>query len=417
MTDEAGNEEIDAEGPSDDSIVVTGIGELVTNDPNRDGVLGLIDDATIAIVDGRIADVGHRDDVSAPDDVRIIDVEGRAVVPGFVDAHTHAVFAGDRADEFHRRLAGDTYEAILEAGGGIYATVEATRAAGFVELIAQSLPRIRRMVASGTTTAEVKTGYGLDIGTELAMASAINAIGMSLPVDLIPTFLGAHVVAPEYVGRPDDYLELVTGEMLTAVAPFVRSVDVFCDEVAFDVPQAQQVAAAAAATGLGFRVHADQTARIGATALAAEVSALSADHLDHATDDDLEALAGAGTAGVFLPGVSYAMRLPPPDARRAWDAGVTVALATDCNPGTSWVETMPFVISLAVLHAGLRVDEAVWAATAGGAAALGLDDRGQVRAGAVGDLVVLDAPSHDHLGYRPDSSITAGVIKDGVFLA
>ena len=211
MTDETTNEEIPDE-VGRGSIVVTGIGELVTNDPDRTGLLGIVEGAAIAIVDGHITDVGPAAEVlPAHPDLRTIDVEGRAVVPGFVDSHTHAVFAGDRAGEFHRRLAGETYEAILEAGGGIYATVEMTRDAGFVDLIAASLPRIQRMLRAGTTTVEVKTGYGLDVVTEVLMASAINAIAMSVPIDLVPTYLGAHVVAPEYVGRADEYVDLVVG--------------------------------------------------------------------------------------------------------------------------------------------------------------------------------------------------------------
>jgi imidazolonepropionase len=191
---------------------------------------------------------------------------------------------------------------------------------------------------------------------------------------------------------------------------------VFCDEIAFSVEDARRIAEAADAAGLGMRVHADQTSRIGATALAGEIGAASADHVDFATDADLAALAASGTAAVLLPGVSYSMKLPPPDGRRAWDSGATVAIATDCNPGTAFVETMPFMISLAVLHAGLRADEALWAATRGGASALQLDDRGVVAPGAVGDLVVINAPTHEHIAYRPDGDLVVGVVKDGVLL-
>lgn len=399
------------------SIVFTNINQLVTNDAEHGGLGGTIDDASVAVVDGVIAWCGAGGDLPADfSEIDTVDVAGRCVVPGFVDAHTHAVFAGDRVGEFHQRLSGATYEEILAAGGGIYSTVGATRATDFVELIAESLPRFQRMVSAGTTTAEVKTGYGLDVATEVEMASVINALGMSLPMDLVPTFLGAHVVAPEYRGRKDEYVQLVCGEMLDAVGPQVSFVDVFCDEVAFSVDDARSVAAAAAGAGLGMRIHADQTSRIGATALAAEIGAASADHLDFSTNGDLDALAEAGTAAVLLPGVSYSMKLPPPDGRRAWDAGATVAIATDCNPGTAFVETMPFMISLAVMHSGLRADEALWAATRGGALALEMDDRGMIAPGAAGDLVVINAPSHEHIAYRPDGDLVVGVVKDGNLL-
>ena len=399
------------------SLVLTNIAQLVTNDSQRGGLLGSIDDASVVVVDGVIAWCGPSADLPADfEDVDAVDVDGRCVVPGFVDAHTHAVFAGDRVAEFHQRLAGATYEEVLASGGGIYSTVEATRSASFVDLIADSLPRFQRMVSAGTTTAEVKTGYGLDIATEVEMTSVTNAIGMSLPMDLVSTFLGAHVVAPEYRGRTDAYVELVCGDMLDAVAPLVSYVDVFCDEVAFSVEDASAVAAATAEAGLGLRMHADQTSRIGATELAAEVGAVSADHLDHATDGDLEALGRSGTVAVLLPGVSYSMKLPPPNGRRAWDAGVTVAIATDCNPGTSYLETMPFMISLSVLSSGLSADEALWAATRGGALALHMEDRGQIVPGAVGDLVIINAPTHDHIAYRTDGDLVVGVVKHGVLL-
>ncbi len=406
--------------PSDElsgSIVITGIGELVTNDPAVGGLLGIVRDATVVVEEGVVVYAGPSGDLGgAYAEHRTIDAEGRAVIPGFVDAHTHAVFAGDRASEFHARLRGASYEDVLAAGGGIYSTVAATREAGFVELIGKSLPRFRRMASTGTTTVEVKTGYGLDLESEFQLASAINAISMSLPMDLVPTFLGAHVVAPEYAGRPDDYIDLVVGDMLPAIAPFVRFVDVFCDDVAFSVDQTRRVAEAATAHELPVRLHADQTSHSGGAALAAEIGAVSADHLDHATDEDFTAMATAGTTAVLLPGVSYSLGTPPPNGRRVWDSGVTVALATDCNPGTAYVETMPFVISLAVTQGGLRVEEAVWASTAGGAAALAMDDRGRLTPGAIGDMAVLDAPTHEHLAYRPDAAMASGVVKAGVLL-
>ena len=289
----------------------------------------------------------------------------------------------------------------------------ATREASFVDLIGQSLARLSHMARAGTTTVEVKTGYGLDVESEAGMVAAIRALDMALPIDLVATFLGAHVLPTEFADDRAAYLDLVTGDMLDAVANDVAFIDVFCDPVAFDVDEARSIATAGAGRGLGVRIHADQTARIGAAALAAEVEAASADHLDHASDTDLGMLAEAGTVGVVLPGVAYSMRLPPTDARRIWDAGVTVAIATDCNPGTSWIETMPFVISLAAVDGGLTPDEAVWAATRGGALSLGRTDIGIITPGALGDLVLVDAPTVTHLAYRPDSDLVARVVKRG----
>jgi imidazolonepropionase len=399
------------------SLVIRHIGELVTNDEAHGGLLGIIDDAAVVASKGIITWVGTPDDL--PDDIegiQSIDAGGAAIVPGFVDAHTHAVFAGERSGEFALRMAGASYEEILAAGGGIYSTVEATRGASLSDLVSASVPRIDHMLTSGTTTAEVKSGYGLDIETEMKMLEAITAIADITPIDLVPTFLGAHVVAPEFRNRRSEYVDLVAGPMLDRAAPLVKFIDVFCDDAAFTLEETRKIVAAGRARGLDVRLHVDQLSRSGGTALAAEVAAISADHVDYATDEDLAALASAGTVAVLLPGVSYAMRTPPPDARRVWDAGVTVAIATDCNPGTAYVETMPFVISLAVVASGLTPNEAVWAATIGGALALGLDDRGAIAPGMVADMVILDAPSHVHLAYRPDGALPLEVIKRGVLV-
>lgn len=400
------------------SLVVTDISELVTNDPEDGAGFGVIHDAAVAIVDGVVDWVGPTS--LLPDhygDHATLDVGGRCVVPGFVDAHTHTVFAGDRADEFARRLTGATYEEILASGGGIFSTVDATRNASFVDLLDQAMVRFRRMLGSGSTTIEVKSGYGLTVESEVAMIAATRAIDTAMPSDVVSTFLGAHVVAPEFRDDRDGYLDLVTGPMLDAVTGDVSFVDVFCDAAAFTVEEARRICEAAYRAGLGFRIHADQTARIGATALAAEVGAASADHIDHATDDDLERLAEAGTVAVLLPGVSFSMGTPPPDGRRVWDSGARVAIATDCNPGTAYVETMPFMIALAVIEGGLTPGEAVWAATRGGALALRLGDRGMIVPGAIGDLAIIDAPTHIHLAYRPDAAIVARVVKTGVVVA
>jgi imidazolonepropionase len=361
--------------------------------------------------------VGREDDLpSAYGAYETLGVGGSAVLPGFVDSHSHAVFAGDRSHEFAMRLEGATYEELQGAGGGIYSTVRATRAATLDELIEASLPRIARMLANGTTTIEVKSGYGLNIPTEVKMLDAIDQICNVLPIDAIPTFLGAHVVAPEFMDDRGSYVDLVAGEMMDAVADRVAYVDVFCDEAAFTVDEARWIAEAARSRDLGVRLHVEQMGHTGGAALAAEIGAVAADHLDHATDDDLAALARAGTVAVLLPGVSYSMRERPPDGRRFWDAGVTVAIATDCNPGTAYIETMPFIISLAAITSGLTPAEAVWSATRGGALALGLHDRAVLATGLLGDLVVLDAPSYEHLAYRPDGALVSQVIKRGIVL-
>ena len=398
-------------------LLVTNIGQLVTNDERNGGLLGVIEGAAVAIEGGDVVWVGL--DERIPERYtshQVCDVAGAAVLPGFVDAHTHAVFAGDRSHEFAMRLSGARYEQILADGGGIYSTVRATREATLDELVDASLPRIARMLAAGTTTIEVKTGYGLDTATEVKMLDAIDRICNVLPIDTMPTFLGAHVVAPEFADDRGAYLDLVTGAMLDAVADRVAFVDVFCDTAAFTVSETRRIAEAAQERGLALRVHADQLAHTGGAALAAEVGAVAVDHLDYSSDEDLVSLARAGTVAVLLPGVSYSMREPPPDGRRAWDAGLTVAIATDCNPGTLYIETMPFIISLAVVTSGMTPDEAVWSATRGGALALGLHDRGVVAPRHLGDLVVLDAPSYDHLAYRPDGELVAQVIKRGKML-
>lgn len=399
------------------NLLVTNIGQLVTNDERNGELLGVIEGAAVAIEGGDVVWVGL--DERIPERYtshQVCDVAGAAVLPGFVDAHTHAVFAGDRSHEFAMRLSGARYEQILADGGGIYSTVRATREATLDELVDASLPRIARMLAAGTTTIEVKTGYGLDTATEVKMLDAIDRICNVLPIDTMPTFLGAHVVAPEFADDRGAYLDLVTGAMLDAVADRVAFVDVFCDTAAFTVSETRRIAEAAQERGLALRVHADQLAHTGGAALAAEVGAVAVDHLDYSSDEDLVSLARAGTVAVLLPGVSYSMREPPPDGRRAWDAGLTVAIATDCNPGTSYIETMPFIISLAVVTSGMTPDEAVWSATRGGALALGLHDRGVVAPRHLGDLVVLDAPSYDHLAYRPDGELVAQVIKRGKVL-
>jgi len=373
------------------SRLVTGIVELVTNDPALgDGSrLGLVTDAALVIDDGHVAWVGRAADAPAADERT--DLDGRAAVPGFVDSHTHLVFAGDRSAEFDARMSGTPYD-----GGGIATTVAATRQAGDDALRALLARRVAEMGAQGTTTAEIKSGYGLTVADE------VRALRLAGEVTPETTFLGAHVV-PAGADRAD-YLALVTGEMLAACAPFARWIDVFCEPAsphAFDGDEARAVLVAGARAGLGLRVHGNQLAPGPGVQLAVELGAASVDHCTHLGRADVDALAGADTVATLLPGVEFSTRSPYPDARALLDAGATVALATDCNPGTCYSSSMPFVIALAVRELRMTQAEALWAATAGGARALRREDVGVLRVGSRADIAVLDAPSYQHLAYRP----------------
>lgn len=396
----------------DRSLLITNIDALVTNASGVPGDVGVQRDGAVGIRDGAIAWVGRAAEV--PDEFRqmpSLDAGGRAAIPGFVDAHTHLVFAGDRSGEFARRLAGEDYEAILASGGGIHSTVAATRAASSESLVSDAAARLDRMLGYGTTTIEAKSGYGLTTPDEVRILEATRDAGERSPVDVIATFLGAHV--PDRGVGNGDYVDLVVDEMLPACAPLAEFCDVFCDPAAFGVQATERILLAARAAGLDLRLHAEQLGHGGGAALAARLGAASVDHLDHATEEDAAALAAAGVAAVLLPGASVSMQTAQAPARMLWDAGVTVGLGTDCNPGTSYVENMGFVIALACLEMGLTPDEAVWAATLGSALSLRMDDRGQVAVGAVGDLVILDAPSHHHLPYRPGTNLVWKVVKGG----
>ncbi|MBN9620438.1 MAG: imidazolonepropionase, partial [Actinobacteria bacterium] len=339
--------------------LITGIAELVTNDPSHDGTpLGVLRDAALVVEDGRVAWLGPPANAPAADEMR--DLGGRAVVPGFVDSHTHLVFAGDRAAEFAARMAGARYD-----GGGIASTVAATRAASDAELRTLLAGRVAELRAQGTTTVEVKSGYGLRVEDE------VRALRLAGEVTAETTYLGAHVVPPG-IDRAD-YVRLVTGEMLAACAPHARWIDVFCEPAsphAFDADEARTILAAGRAAGLLLRVHGNQLAPGPGVRLAVELGAASVDHCTFLADADVTALADGETVATLLPGVEFATRSPYPDARRLLDAGVTVALATDCNPGTSYTSSMPFVIALAVREMGLTPGEALWAATAGAARSL-----------------------------------------------
>ncbi len=391
---------------SEPSLLVTGIGELVTCDESvGDGSpLGRLRDAAVAIEQGRVAWVGPAENAPACDDV--LDVAGRAVVPGFVDSHAHLVFAGDRADEFAARMAGRAY-----AAGGIRSTVAATRAASRSDLDRGARRLAAELLRQGATTIEVKTGYGLTVESELVAAEVARALTDDV------TFLGAHVVPPEYDGDVASYVDLVTGDMLDAVAPAARWIDVFVEDGAFGADEARAILAAGRAAGLMARVHANQLGHGPGVQVACEVGAASADHCTYLTDDDVGALADAGVVATLLPGAEFSTRSPYPDARRLLDAGVVVALATDCNPGTSFTTSMPLMVALGVRECHLTPDEALWAATVGGATALKRDDVGRVAVGAQGDLVVLDAPSHTHLAYRPGVPIVDTVVRGGAVVA
>lgn len=373
------------------STAITHVGELVTWEPDRP----VRHDAALVIVDGRVAWVGDAADVPPADEV--IDAGGGTVIPGFVDSHTHLVFAGDRAAEFAARMAGQRYEA-----GGIRTTVAATRAAGEVTLQNLARARMAELRAQGTTTVEIKSGYGLDVDTEESLLWVASQLTPET------TFLGAHVVPEGWTA--DDYVELVTGDMLTRCAPYAKWVDVFCETGAFDADQARTVLTAGVAAGLAPRIHANQLGHGPGVQLACELGAAAADHCTYLSDADVAALAETGVVAGLLPGVEFSTRHPYPDARRLRDAGVRIAIATDCNPGTSYTSSMPFCIALAVREMGLTPTEALHAATAGGAASLRREDVGHLRPGARADLVILDAPSHLHLAYRPGVPLVRRVL-------
>jgi imidazolonepropionase len=376
------------------TTLITHIGDLTTHDPERP-VRG---DAALVIEGGRVAWVGDATDAPAAD--QVVDAGGRAVVPGFVDSHSHLVFAGDRSEEFAARMAGQPY-----AAGGIRTTVAATRAATDEQLSAHVARLVGEMLRQGTTTVEIKSGYGLSVHDEA------RSLAVARQFTDETTFLGAHVVPSGT--DPAAYVDLVTGPMLEACAPHARWVDAFCEEGAFDVDQARAVLTAGAAAGLRGRLHANQLTHGGGVRLAAELGLAAVDHCTFLTDDDVSALADSGTVATLLPGVEFSTRQPYPDARRLLGAGVTVALASDCNPGSCYTSSVPLCIALAVREMGMTPTEAVWAATAGGARALDRDDVGVLTPGARADLVLLDAPSHLHLAYRPGVPLVAGVWQGG----
>ncbi len=425
----------------DADLLIVNASQLLTcaspHGPKRGVALadpGLIEDGALACLEGQIVAVGRTTDLLAmledPDAAHIIDAAGKVVLPGFVDPHTHLLWAGDRVGEFEQRIAGASYMQIMQAGGGIMSTVRATRAASLDELIAQTLPRLDSLLTHGTTTAEVKTGYGLDLATELKMLDAIRLLDEEHPMDLIPTFMGAHAVPAEYQGRTDAFVDLVVSEMLPAIADLRYTMetpdgvytvaaadfcDVFCEAGVFDLAQTRRILEAARELGLGLKLHADEFEPIGGATLAVELGAVSADHLVRTTDEQLAALAASDVIAVSLPGTPFGLgHHDYTRARRLIELGGALALASDLNPGTCWCESMQFIVALACRMLKLTPAEAINAATINAAHALNLGRYvGSLEVGKQADVLVLDVPDYRHLGYRFGTNLVETVVKRG----
>jgi imidazolonepropionase len=381
------------------STLITRIGELLTN-ADDDGTATIIENAALVVEGDRIAWAGPASRAPAADTV--VDAGRRAIIPGFVDSHAHLVFGGERSHEFAARMAGQDYQA-----GGIRTTVQATRNATDARLRARLHRLTGEMLRQGTTTFECKSGYGLTVHDEQ------RSLALAREVTQETTYLGAHVVPPEYQDDPGGYVDLVCGPMLDACKEYAKWIDVFCERGAFDGDQARVVMKEGKKNGLMPRVHANQLGPGPGVQLAVELGAARADHCTFLTDADVDALASSDTVATLLPGAEFGTRQPYPDARRLLDAGVTVALATDCNPGSSYTTSMAFCIALAVRDMRMTTAEAVWAATRGGARALRRDDVGSLTPGKRADFVMLDAPSHVYLAYRPGVPLVAAVWRDG----
>ena len=389
------------------------------------GHLGIIPDGAVLIQDEKIAAVGPTDElrVAYPEEPAL-DASGKVVMPGFVDPHTHAIWAGDRSAEFEMRLQGKSYLEILAAGGGILSTVRATRSGSFVKMVAETRLRLWSMFAHGTTTAEVKTGYGLRTAAELRMLQALLALDKEGPLEIAPTFLGAHAIAPEYKNRPDEYTALIVDTMLPVVrdwwehnAPFhaMPFVDVFCETGAFDLEQSCAILSKAKELGFPLKIHADEFDNLGGARLAAELGAVSADHLVKTSSEDIQALAKSDTVAVALPCTPFGLAEPRyTPAQDLLEAGGLLAIATDLNPGTAWCESMQFPLALACRYMRLTPAQAIAAATINAAAAIARADRlGSLEVGKQADLLILSVPDYRHLGYRFGTNLVQTVIKKG----
>ena len=383
------------------ATLYSGIESLVTNDLALDkGILGELEQAAFIEQDGQIVWVGASKD--APDADTEVNLEGKSVIPGFVDSHAHLVFAGDRAKEFEARMSGKNYSA-----SGIMTTVHATRAASDEQLDENIATRAIEMYRSGITTFETKSGYGLNVADEL------RSVRLAVQHTEDVTFMGAHVVPEEFKNKRDEYVSLVMGEMLESCAPYSRWIDVFCDQGAFDYEESKAILEAGIAQGLLPRIHANQLAQGRGVELAVELGCASADHCTHLSSNDIELLASSNTVATLLPGAEFSTRAEYPDAKRLWDAGVSVALATDCNPGSSYTTSMPFCIAVAVRDMHFTPEQALWSATMGGAKALQREDVGMLAVGKSADFVILDAPSFRHIAYRPGVDLIQETVISG----
>jgi len=411
-------------------MLVANIGELATprgfEPPRGKEAMGRVEvtrDALVLILDGKIAWAGseaafHADPGLArrAEGLAKVDAKGGAVVPGFVDSHTHFIFAGFRDEEFLWRAGGLPYMEIHRRGGGIRTSMSSTRAAGLEELVTIGRGRLRRMLELGVTTVEGKSGYGLDRDTELRQLEAMRLLGKEQAIDIVPTFLGPHSTPPEFQGRPSAYIDFVIGEVLPEVKErgLARYCDIFCEKGVFEIEDSRRYLEAAASMGFGLKLHADEIERIGGAGLAAELGATSADHLLKADPADLEKMARAGVVATNLPLTAFSLREPYADARGAIDSGCALSLASDLNPGSCYSQSIPLMFSIAVLYLGLSLEEALVAMTLGGAAALGLADSvGSIEAGKNADLLILDAPSYRHLAYNVGMNQVAVVVKGG----
>jgi imidazolonepropionase len=404
---------------TDLAVVVHDAAEVAT--PDESGSLRRHEDAAVAVVDGEIAAVGPTAEICRrypPENAtQAIDASGKAVVPGFVDPHTHALFAGDRSDEFAARLRGRTYQEILDEGGGILRTVGAVREASDEQLLANLLEHLDTMLAHGTTTVEIKSGYGLNAETERRMLEIADRADDQHPVDIVATYMGAHAVPDDRA--TDEYVDEVLGEQLPAVADqgVASFCDVFCEEGVFSVEQSREILEAGRDHGLTPKIHAEELSHLGGTQLAAELGASSADHLLHATDADAQALASAGVVPVLLPGTAFSLGTEYADPDQFREAGAPVALATDFNPNC-YSQSMQFAIALACTGMGMAPADALVAATQRAAGAVDLTDgTGTLREGAPGDLVILDGPSHVHVPYNVGVNVAETVVKDGTVVA